>query len=1096
MVNRTFRSLLLAAICASVATCLAGDEKSADELWAATFDRPEALSAVDHPVVVFLYIEHAEIVRRGLGKLAGTDKEHHAAAMRKRFAELSGLDCLVVHASELDGDELERPQVKAVLISGRTTTDVRPNDERLYNFIRTTRIPMMGLCGGCQLIGNAFGTPVVPLRRLNPGEADPSPGYHPGVFKEIGFLRVRVEPGDPLFAGLPAEIVVRQSHAFQLADVPRGFELLASTPDCRVQAIRHRERCVYGVQFHPENYDDEHSDGRTVLENFFRLAAAGEPVTLAARGQARFPVVVGPGAGERVRVAAGELAEYLGRIGDAEFAVEQGDGSRGLAVGVFTDFPGLGLAERFDPAELSRREEYLLRSHPHGVCVIGATEGAVEHAVWDLLHRLGYRQFFPTETWEIVPRLETVDIALDVTERPDFYNRSGPRGAGRTVDRAAWQRWHRRNRMTPAFTLNTGHSYGGIIRRNRAAFDAHPEFYALVDGRREYLGADTKFCIANPGLRELVVADAVNAIRQNPDQETISLDPSDGANWCQCDACAAMGGVSDRVVLLANEAAAAVNALGLGEKYVGIYAYNMHSPPPAVDVHPNVVVSIATSFIRGGYTVEQLIEGWSARARIIGIREYHDVHTWSRDLPRRARGGDLRYLTEKIPYFHARGARFMNSENADSWGANGLGYWLSPILLWDVGAAERVDEYVDDFLEKSFGAAREPMREFYELLNRDRTPRSNEDLLARMYRHVAEARALTDDPAVRARLDDLALYTRYVELYLAYDDAGGSARQAAFEEVVRFAYRIRNTLMVTARSTYTNVPYRDRAVSVPDEFDWSVPEERNAWKSSEPFGDEEISALLRAGVRAHQPTVLDFEPVEYSRELVPAAAALGGADVSTGSFGTFRGRHAAYTWLRPEKKELSLRVTGGLIAHYRDRGNVRLSLVSLDAATREPVAVDDSVPPDGNERRVVLRSSHGGLHRLEWSDGGDRTSIVWPENHPMTMISSLEEPASPAGRWTLCFYVPRGTKTIGGFSSATSGVVVDGDGNAVLRFDDLGQPGYFRVPVPAGQDGRLWRFENCTGQRLLMTVPPCLARNAKELLLPREVVDADSLHEE
>ncbi len=820
--------------------------------------------------------------------------------------------------------------------------------------------------------------------------------------------------------------------------------------------------------------------------------AAAESVALAGGGEARLPVVVGPEAGGRVRAAAEELAEYLGRIGGARFAVEEGDGGRGVAVGVFTDFPALHLAERFNPAEIARREEYLLRSHAGGVHIIGATETAVEHAVWDFLHRLGYRLFFPTDTWEVVPRLETITVSLDVVETPDFYNRSGPRGAGRTVDREAWQRWHRRNRMTPAFTLRTGHAYGGIIRRNRAAFDAHPEYYALVDGRREFLGGDaTKFCISNPGLRELVVADAVRTIEQNPEQETVSLDPSDGDNWCQCDACAAMGSVSDRVVLLANAAAEAINALGLGEKYVGIYAYAVHSPPPNVDVHPNVIVSIATAFIRGGYTVEQLIDGWSERAQIIGIREYHDVHTWSRDLPRRARGGHVDYLVENIPYFHERGARFMNSENADSWGANGLGYWLSPILLWDVGAAERVDEYVEDFLEKSFGTAKEPMRAFYHLIAVDRAPRSNEDLLARMYRHVAEARGLTGDPAVLARLNDLALYTRYVELYFAYADASGPARQAAMEEVIRFAYRMRNTLMVTARSTYTNVPARDRSVSVPEPYGWNVPEERNPWKSSEPFGEDEIAALLEAGIAAHEVTVLDFEPVEYSDALVPAAEALELPDVPTGSFGTFRGRHTAYTWFTPEQRELTLQVTGGLIAHYRNRGNVRLTLYSPDEVTLEPVAHDDGTPPDGEPYEVVLRSPHGGLHQFEWSDGSDRTSIVWPENRPMTMRSTLDDPARPHGRWDLYFYVPRGTETVGGFSTGTRGTLRDAEGNVVLDFSEMEEPGYFSVPVPEGQDGRLWRFDGSVGSRMLMTVPPYLARNAAELLLPEEVVRRD-----
>ena len=412
----------------------------------------------------------------------------------------------------------------------------------------------------------------------------------------------------------------------------------------------------------------------------------------------------------------------------------------------------------------------------------------------------------------------------------------------------------------------------------------------------------------------------------------------------------------------------------------------------------------------------------------------------------------------------------MNSENADSWGANGLGYWLSPILLWDVSAAERVDEYIEDFLDKCFGAAKEPMREFYRLINQESMPRSNEDLLARMYRCVAEACSLTDDPAVLARLNDLALYTRYVDLYLAYAETNGPARQAAVEDVIRFAYRIRDTLMVTARNTYTNVPSRDNDVSVPEQFGWDVPEERNAWKSSKPFSGEEITALLNAGIQAHQVTVLDFEPVQFSEDLVPAAVALGlPQETPTGSFGAFRGRHTAYIWLTAEKKELTLRVTGGLIAQYRDRGNVRLSLYSPDEVTLEPVAYDDSVPPDGREYKVILKSPYRGLHRLEWSDGNDRTRLVWPENQPLTMKSALDEPGGPADDWTLYFYVPRGPKPSAGSALAQAAPCSTATETVVFDFSKMEQPDYFNVPVPEGQDGRLWRFEDSSGQRLLMT---------------------------
>src|SRR5690242_16000878 len=62
-------------------------------------------------------------------------------------------------------------------------------------------------------------------------------------------------------------------------------------------------------------------------------ARANPPdVQLAADGKARLSVIVGPKASERVRQAARTLADYLGRISGATFAVGEGDGRQGIAV--------------------------------------------------------------------------------------------------------------------------------------------------------------------------------------------------------------------------------------------------------------------------------------------------------------------------------------------------------------------------------------------------------------------------------------------------------------------------------------------------------------------------------------------------------------------------------------------------------------------------------------------------------------------------------------------------------------------------------------------------------------------------------------------
>ena len=135
----------------------------------------------------------------------------------------------------------------------------------------------------------------------------------------------------------------------------------------------------------------------------FASAAAPSPVVLARGGQAAVAIVVGENALPRTKQAAADLAAYLGKITGGRFEVKTGDGTSGLAVGLPGHFPDLPTRDRWAKPAIAAREDYLLHTHPQGAYLLGATEQAVEHAVWDFLYRLGYRQFFPGEHWEVVP---------------------------------------------------------------------------------------------------------------------------------------------------------------------------------------------------------------------------------------------------------------------------------------------------------------------------------------------------------------------------------------------------------------------------------------------------------------------------------------------------------------------------------------------------------------------------------------------------------------------------------------------------------------------------------------------------------------------
>jgi GMP synthase-like glutamine amidotransferase len=131
------------------------------------------------------------------------------------------------------------------------------------------------------------------MRLLEGGEQDPRQDYAAGYFKEWGFVPVRVLKSDPLFGGLGGAPRFLEAHYWEIKEIPPGFELLAASESCRVQAIRQAGKSVYGTQFHPEayiieeqadyrswwvdwvypeGYTEVQPDGRRLLVNFFRTS--------------------------------------------------------------------------------------------------------------------------------------------------------------------------------------------------------------------------------------------------------------------------------------------------------------------------------------------------------------------------------------------------------------------------------------------------------------------------------------------------------------------------------------------------------------------------------------------------------------------------------------------------------------------------------------------------------------------------------------------------------------------------------------------------------------------------------------------------------
>ncbi len=119
-------------------------------------------------------------------------------------------------------------------------------------------IPTLGICYGFQVMARALGGEVAHTGRREYGSTD----------------AVLSGDGGKLLSGQPADQTVWMSHGDSVSAAPDGFQVLASTASTPVAAFGNDDRCLYGVQWHPEVKHSAY--GQNVLENFLH-AAAGIP---------------------------------------------------------------------------------------------------------------------------------------------------------------------------------------------------------------------------------------------------------------------------------------------------------------------------------------------------------------------------------------------------------------------------------------------------------------------------------------------------------------------------------------------------------------------------------------------------------------------------------------------------------------------------------------------------------------------------------------------------------------------------------------------------------------------------------------------------
>jgi hypothetical protein len=479
-------------------------------------------------------------------------------------------------------------------------------------------------------------------------------------------------------------------------------------------------------------------------------AIGNQSIELASDGGTDYRIVIAGEPAVQVRAAADELAEHLKQVTGAEFPIASdgaASGNRRILVGpskaldalkLDIDFEGLG------------PEGFVIRTVGDSLVITGGPKRGTINGVYTFLEDvIGCRWYTPA--FSVIPEKRTLSIEpIDIQFVPPFESRFVFGGCAGHIDWAARQRlntlFFEVSVWTPGY-LKTfidhpklagsiyyagypHHTLGHNGLLPYAEFEAHPDYFALVNGRRFREGQP---CMTHPDLLPLVVGNAKKWIKERPGSRILSISQRDGDfvnHGCHCSRCNdlyAKQTLTEVNVNFVNRVAAEL-VKDHPDVLVDTLAYHWtRKPPKDLTMHENTVVR----YCAGGATCyyHNLDECELNKAR--GI--FEGLLEWIRISPRvwvwyYVHGGDELH---PIPVFNSISHNFKAMRDAGvkgffiqtSWGTmlrNGGGLldlqaYLFAKVIWDPDYD--VQKGIEEFCRDSFGAAAPKILDFIKMVN-------------------------------------------------------------------------------------------------------------------------------------------------------------------------------------------------------------------------------------------------------------------------------------------------------------------------------------------------------------------------------------------
>lgn len=417
--------------------------------------------------------------------------------------------------------------------------------------------------------------------------------------------------------------------------------------------------------------------------------------------------------------AAKLLADWIKKMTGAEVTIVAEAPKEGPAIFVGLAAQGAGL--KVDDIDSPSHEGVRIKSEKNRVLLSGQSQASTKRAVARFLETFGCRVFMDGEIGEVYPDLVTLEVGeLNITEKPFMVYRN-PKGP--SWGSLAWKTWN----GAGGSSMNHSHGWGAFV--SKELYEKHPEYYSMRAGERK---ESAWICTSNSGLRTHV-AETLNKMIEAGSKNP-SLSPSDGTNFCQCDACKAQDipndiepssgtvSMSNRYVDFFDDVAKRVYKTH-PDSILSFYCYSDYTQPPVGDkkLSPNLCAFIApirycrlhgigTEYCEQRTQQKGNIEGWAKIANKLGYYMYmYDLAETTVPVCMLAR------LKQDMPYLADRGCVGMTQEVLTQWHLYGPHIHLGLKLMYDPKAD--ADAIMDDYFQKFYGSAAAPMEQYWNAID-------------------------------------------------------------------------------------------------------------------------------------------------------------------------------------------------------------------------------------------------------------------------------------------------------------------------------------------------------------------------------------------